>query len=103
MVGLNGLEEELARLSQAKQWGTASQEGPAVALSVRAQESDKPQLVVFATFPLTKETVNLALKESGWGRIVKVAHVEVLSQIPLTGTGKTNYRYLDEFPLGRVE
>ncbi len=62
----------------------------------REQAGDKPILILYATFSISKEDVNDALKHSGYGRIVKIAQVCILDQIPLTGTGKTHYRLLDE-------
>lgn len=99
MIGLSGLEEELSRLAKEKNWVTQERPGPYLAMGVRSQESDKPQLVLFTTFPIAKEDVNAALKQSGFGRIVKIARIKMLEEIPLTGTGKTHYRYLDELPV----
>lgn len=96
MVGLGGLEEELLRLAHEKGWIHGNEEGPPLAISVREPDSGKPSIVLFATFEISKEDVNTALKQSGLGRIVKIAEVRTLEQIPLTGTGKTHYRLLDE-------
>jgi long-chain-fatty-acid--[acyl-carrier-protein] ligase len=96
MLSLGGLEEELARLNQERKWSHPSEEGPTLAISVREKQSDKPLLVLFTTFDVSKEEINAALKEGGFGRIVKISEVQRLEQIPLTGTGKTHYRLLDE-------
>jgi long-chain-fatty-acid--[acyl-carrier-protein] ligase len=96
MVGLEGLEGELLRLCAEKQWQKASQEGPALAVTVQEKESEKPLIILFTTFAITKEEVNAALNECGFGRIAKVGEVRQIDQIPLTGTGKTHYRSLDE-------
>lgn len=96
MVSLGGLEEELLRLAHEKKWSSGSQEGPPLAVSVREKDTDKPQIVLFTTFSVSKEDVNAALKNSGFSRLVKIAEVKQLNEIPLTGTGKTHYRQLDE-------
>lgn len=96
MVSLGGLEEDLMRLALLKKWNGKQETGPSLAVSVREKESDKPLIVLYTTFAISKEEVNAALKESGYGRIVKIAEVKSLKEIPLTGTGKTNYRLLDE-------
>ncbi len=96
MVSLGGLEEELNRLAKEKNWVTGGDEGPSLAVSGHEKEADRPVIVLYTTFPVSKEDVNAALKECGYGRIVKIAEVRTLDQIPLTGTGKTNYRLLDE-------
>jgi long-chain-fatty-acid--[acyl-carrier-protein] ligase len=96
MVSLGGLEDELLRLAKEKQWVSGQEEGPPLAVSVKEKELEKPLIVLFTTFAISKEDVNSALKDCGFGRIVKIAEVRTLEQIPLTGTGKTHYRLLDE-------
>ncbi|MBS0620018.1 MAG: AMP-binding protein [Verrucomicrobia bacterium] len=94
MVSLGGLEDELLRIAHEKKWITGSEEGPP--LAVCSIEKGKAQIILFTTFKIGLEEVNAALKECGYGRIVKIAEVRVLEQIPLTGTGKTHYRSLEE-------
>ena len=96
MVSLGGLEEEILRIAYEKCWITAQEEGPALAISAQEKNVDKPIIILFTIFSITKEEINAALKECGVGRIVKIAQINVLEQIPLTGAGKTNYRLLDE-------
>jgi long-chain-fatty-acid--[acyl-carrier-protein] ligase len=96
MISLGGIEDELLQQAYQKHWVTGKEEGPPLAVSVREKESDKPLIVLYTTFAVSKEDVNSALKECGMGRIVKIAEVRTLEQIPLTGTGKTHYRLLDE-------
>lgn len=96
MVSLGGLEEELLRLAQEKRWVIVAAEGPPLAISVKERETDKPRIILYTTFDISKEDVNAALKDCGYGRIVKITEVKRLPQIPLTGTGKTHYRYLDD-------
>ncbi len=96
MISLGGIEDELMRLAREKRWVTGPEEGPALAVSVREKETDKPVIILYTTFVISKEDVNSALRDSGMGRIVKISEVRTLDQIPLTGTGKTHYRLLDE-------
>lgn len=96
MVSLGGLEEELLRLAVERKWICGTEEGPPLAVSAKEKEVEKPILVLFTTFPISKEEVNAALKESGYGRIIKIGEVCRVKQIPLTGTGKTHYRLLEE-------
>jgi acyl-CoA synthetase (AMP-forming)/AMP-acid ligase II/1-acyl-sn-glycerol-3-phosphate acyltransferase/acyl carrier protein len=96
MVGLAGLEEELLKYAQ-EQYGIASSsEGPFLAIAVRGRGQEKPELVLFTTLSVSKDAVNEVLKERGFGRITKVAQVRMLPSIPLMGTGKINYRLLEE-------
>jgi long-chain-fatty-acid--[acyl-carrier-protein] ligase len=97
MISLGGLEEEILHLADRHQWvKTPPKEGPSLAVTVLERDSDKPQIILFTTFDITKEDVNLALRDCGYGRIVKISEIRKMDQIPLTGTGKTHYRALDE-------
>lgn len=95
MVGLEGLEKEL------RQGITSSAEGPFLAIAVRGRSAEKPELVLFTTLGLSKDAVNAVLKEKGFGRITKIAEVYTLPSIPLMGTGKINYRLLEEMAENR--
>ncbi|MBS0615843.1 MAG: AMP-binding protein [Verrucomicrobia bacterium] len=96
MISLGGLEEEILHLADKHAWvKTPPKEGPSLAVTVR-ENSDKPEIILFTTFDISKEDVNLALRDCGYGRIVKIAETRKIDQIPLTGTGKTHYRALDE-------
>jgi long-chain-fatty-acid--[acyl-carrier-protein] ligase len=86
----------LNRLAFEKGWNRGALKEPSVAVTVKEKESEKPLLILFSTFDITKDEVNTALKECGYGRIVKIAEVRKLPEIPVTGTGKTHYRLLDE-------
>jgi acyl-CoA synthetase (AMP-forming)/AMP-acid ligase II/1-acyl-sn-glycerol-3-phosphate acyltransferase/acyl carrier protein len=101
MVPLGGVEEELLHAAKEQMWYTAPYEGPPLALVANEKNTEKSELILFSTFEVSKEKVNQALKESGWGRIVKIAEVRVIHEIPLTGTGKTHYRKLEE-QLGKI-
>jgi long-chain-fatty-acid--[acyl-carrier-protein] ligase len=96
MVSLGGLEEEIARIAFEKNWIKIPSDGPSVAISARETDSDRPEIILYTTFPVNKEEVNALLKDSGYGRIVKISEARQLEQIPVTGTGKTHYRVLDE-------
>jgi long-chain-fatty-acid--[acyl-carrier-protein] ligase len=97
MVSLAGLEEEILKLAKHKNWPMpADENGPVLAISVREVESEKPLIILFTTMELSRDEVNAALRESGYGRIVKIAEIKKIPQIPLTGTGKTHYRLLDD-------
>ncbi len=99
MVSLSGLEEEILKLAKEKRWLEQEDDKPVLAISVREKEADKPLLILVTTFAVDKERVNSALREGGFGRIVKIHEVRRIEEIPLTGTGKTHYRLLDEMVL----
>jgi long-chain-fatty-acid--[acyl-carrier-protein] ligase len=96
MVSLAGVEEELIRITRQKGWTVSTKEGPPLAVVVAETHNDKPLIVVFSTFEVSKDSLNDALRESGFGRIVKIAAVKKIDQIPINGAGKVRYRALEE-------
>ena len=69
------------------------EEGPVLAVQATADE-DHPELVLFATFDTDRETVNRAIREAGLSGLHNIRRVERIEEIPLLGTGKTDYRAL---------
>ncbi len=97
MVSLAGLEEEVEKISRAKKWHADNpSRGPTLAVSVKEKEGDKPEIILYTTYEMDRDALNTALNEEGYGRIVKISCIKQLKEIPLTGTGKTHYRLLDE-------
>jgi long-chain-fatty-acid--[acyl-carrier-protein] ligase len=97
MISLGGLEEELLKLSLDLKWRTEKDsDGPSLAIGAAERDSEKPKIVLFTTFSVEKEDVNHALNQAGYARLAKIAEVRQLENIPILGTGKTNYRALDE-------
>ena len=96
MISLGGLEEDLIKITKEKGWTPTKINGPILAVTSYGFESEKPQIVVFATFDFDREEMNRALKETGHGGLVKIAEIRKLEEIPLTGTGKIHFRMLDE-------
>ncbi len=96
MVSLGGIEEELFRIASEKLWISKKEDGIPLAVSVREKEGEKPQIILFTIFKISLDEVNHALRDSGVGKIVKIAELRLVDHIPLTGTGKTHYRLLDE-------
>jgi long-chain-fatty-acid--[acyl-carrier-protein] ligase len=95
MVSLSAIEEELLHAAEQKGW-VSKQEGPLLAVVSKESSTEKSQIIVFVTFQVTKETLNEALHEHGFGKIIKVSEVKEIKQIPIMGTGKINYRALQE-------
>lgn len=96
MISMGGLEEDLLQIANEKGWVKRKADGPLLAITGKGYESDKPAIVLFTTFDVDREEVNKALKEGGHGRLVKISEIHKLEEIPLTGTGKTHFRLLDE-------
>lgn len=94
MISLGAIEETVSqKLIEQKRIST---DIPSLALCANEKVLGKAQLILFATIDLTREEVNELLREAGFSRLVKISSIEKIDQIPLLGTGKTNYRALQE-------
>jgi len=91
MISLGGLEEEIAQVIKNEEG-----EGPNFALCSVEKEGHKTVLVLYTINPVDKESVNSFLKTRGHSNLARISEVRTIPQIPLTGTGKTNYRLLEE-------
>jgi len=67
---------------------------PALAVVPDERDSAKPQLILFATFPIELDEVNDILRNAGFSRLIKISAIRSILQIPLLGIGKTDYRSL---------
>lgn len=92
MVSLGAIEEvitdEIIRRTK------IHYEGPIVAICSQEFEEGRPKIVLFTTTALTKNEANMILKEAGFSNLVKIADVKKIDVIPLMGTGKIDYRFL---------
>lgn len=87
MVSLPAIEEVLTNIYR-------SEENP-IPLAVEARGSDAmPEIVLFATIDLDKDTVNQQLRDAGMSPIHNIKTVVRLDAIPLLGSGKTDYQTL---------
>ncbi|MCH9613286.1 MAG: Bifunctional protein Aas [Chlamydiia bacterium] len=95
MISLTALEDELSDAARRDNWHPDIESKASMAVAVQ-EAGDKPRIVLFSTFPISREKVNTALRTSGFGRIVKISEVREVGEIPITGTGKVHFRKLDE-------
>ncbi len=94
MISLTAIENAILEQAHNKNWHIHS-EGPAVAVSAKEEAGEKAKIFLFTKFHTTTEEVNEVLRESGFSNLVKVSSVIELSEIPIMGTGKINYRLLE--------
>lgn len=92
MISLGAIEEVLQK-KMAKR--VEEQEGPSLAVCAKEEAGEKTKMILFVRFSVTLEEVNLALKEAGFSNLARVYQVKQLSEIPLMGSGKINYRALN--------
>jgi long-chain-fatty-acid--[acyl-carrier-protein] ligase len=85
---------EAAIFSELHRQGKIVSDGPALALLADEKNPSKPQIVLFTTLDLSREQANDLLQNSGFSRLVKISSVQKIEEIPLMGTGKTDYRTL---------
>jgi long-chain-fatty-acid--[acyl-carrier-protein] ligase len=65
-------------------------------LAVEATEADQPELVLFTSRDIEREQANNKIRAAGLSGLHSIRRVIKLDQIPLLGTGKTDYRALKE-------
>lgn len=76
-----------------------SEYGDADKLTLAVEGTDRgkePNLVLFTTKELNMSDVNRFLREKGVASIARIREVKIVDEIPLLGTGKTNYRVLKD-------
>jgi long-chain-fatty-acid--[acyl-carrier-protein] ligase len=93
MISLASIEEALFQMGLKKNW-PINQEGASFAICAKEVAGEKTKLFLFTGFELSLEDVNQSLKESGFSNLVRISSAITLSEIPLMGTGKVNYRLL---------
>jgi len=61
-----------------------------------------PVVTLFSTKELVLSEVNRYLRESGVSSIARIRNIHLIDEIPLLGSGKTNYRYLKELVINSL-
>jgi acyl-CoA synthetase (AMP-forming)/AMP-acid ligase II/1-acyl-sn-glycerol-3-phosphate acyltransferase/acyl carrier protein len=94
MISLASIEEALLQTGLKKGWASPD-DGASMAVCAKERDGEKPKIYLFTTFSTNVEEINNALKEAGFSNIVKISNLKQLSEIPLMGSGKINYRSLE--------
>jgi len=84
MISLPAIEEILVA-----EFGTDYQEPT---LAVAATDDDHPELVLLTVLEINRQQVNQVLRRGGLSPLYNIRRVEQVTEIPLLGTGKTDYR-----------
>ena len=69
--------------------------GPVIAVTAAGDEYH-PELVLFTTAEVDREAVNKQIREGGLSPLHNIRRVVHLDEIPVLGTGKTDYRVLKQ-------
>ncbi|PCJ19495.1 MAG: hypothetical protein COB02_07040 [Candidatus Cloacimonadota bacterium] len=72
----------------------AGEEGPIVAIEALEIEGERPIMCLFSSLDITVDEGNTLLKEAGFSNVGRLNKSIKVEQIPLLGTGKTDYRSL---------
>ncbi len=90
MISLPAIESVLAEALSPDE-----QDGPAIAVEVAPHEGH-PEIVLFTTLKVDRETANRHIRAAGLSALHNVRRVVRLPELPVLGTGKTDYRTLRE-------
>ena len=95
MISLSAVEEGLLKQGMEKNW-PISEDTASLGVIAREKEGEKPKIILFTTFDLDVDTANQAVKDAGFSNIVRISQIVKIDEIPLTGTGKVNFRALEK-------
>ncbi len=90
MVSLPAVEAVLMQ-----HYARDTDEGPVLAVEATADEA-RPELVLFAARDIPRDEANRRIREAGLSALHNIRRVVPIEELPLLGTGKTNYRALKE-------
>ncbi|HHD63178.1 MAG TPA: hypothetical protein ENK96_02170 [Desulfobulbaceae bacterium] len=65
-------------------------------LAVAATEGDHPELALLTVLNIDRQQANQVLRRGGLSPLHNIRHIERVAEIPLLGTGKTDYRSVQE-------
>lgn len=90
MVSLGAIESELQEKFKKKDFQ------PIFVVCPLEADAEKTRLAVMSNVETSKDELNEILKLSGFGRIVKIFSHHYMEKIPVMGTGKIDYRRIDD-------
>lgn len=88
MVSLPAIEEVLMGA-----YGRPDDQGPCLAV-LPTPDENHPELVLFSIRPLDRAQVNQVIRDAGLSGLHNIRMVRQIEQIPILGTGKTDYQTL---------
>ena len=74
----------------------ASEDNKGPVLAVEAADAESPELVLFTILDIDREAANRKIRGAGLSGLHSIRRVIKLDEMPLLGTGKTNYRALKQ-------
>ena len=74
-------------------YASDTDEGPVLAVEATPDEQH-PELILFTTRQIDRESANRCIRDAGLSGLHNIRRIINLNEIPLLGTGKTDYRAL---------
>ena len=93
MISLIALEQELIYFGEKE--GLIEKEEKDPQLALLAKEDERPHLILFSTFSISRERANQVFQDAGFPRIVKVHKVKQITKIPTNHMGKVQIQKLN--------
>jgi len=94
MISLPAVEAVLA-----DHYPSGDDEGPLLAVEA-SDDAEHPEIVLFAAVEIDRQTANRHIREAGLSPLHNIRRIIRLDEIPLLGTGKTDYRRLRQMLAG---
>jgi long-chain-fatty-acid--[acyl-carrier-protein] ligase len=95
-VKLGGEMISLPAIESVLEAGFPSESDKGPMLAVEATEAEQPELVLFTSRNIDREDANKKIRAAGLSGLHSIRRVVKLDEIPLLGTGKTDYRALKQ-------
>jgi long-chain-fatty-acid--[acyl-carrier-protein] ligase len=90
MISLPAMESAIAAAFPHEEDGG----GPAHAITYVEPPGERPVLALYSVQELSVDEVNQALKTAGFSNLARLSKLWTIDELPLLGTGKTDYRSL---------
>jgi long-chain-fatty-acid--[acyl-carrier-protein] ligase len=94
MVSLVSVEEIVLKELMSK--GVDLGEGAPIAVCALEKTEGKSELILFTTLFLEIGDVNNILRKAECSRLIKISRIKRINRIPLMGSGKVDYRFLQK-------
>ncbi len=88
MISLPAIEEVLTNQFQ--------RDDESVLAVTATPGDDHPEIVLFVTRGISREEANRTLREAGFSPLHNIRRIIEIAEIPVLGTGKTDYRVLED-------
>lgn len=95
MISLPAIEEALAECARSEGWPTSTA-GCHLAVIPHEEEGKRPELLLYSDCYIPLEEANAALRSRGFGPLSRLSATYEVAEIPLMGSGKVDYRTLQE-------